>query len=560
MRMMTMIVLAISAGCATAPNAQPFNSSSISPEAQGYNHYLSGVLYQRNGQFDEAAEEFRKASDLLPDSMLLSVRLVQFYIDAQDYENAEVMCRRVLERAPEDASLWIILATLCQHLGKHEEAAEALAKAESLAPESPEDFEGLLRVAEMANDRIMTIDVLKKLAEMNPTSPQVQLRLGMTLARINNGKDAQAALEKALELDPSMVQARSILGIVYLEDDKNEAAAEQFRVYLDKMPEDDGTREFLAGALGRMGQYSDALKEVTTIIERGQPEPIQYLELIYLRIRAGQAQDATSVMPPNETPILGTLFRAIARKAAGEPYEPLLKTLDDVEGDLESECTNYLNGLLYLFGNEDAGAYMVDTLSSMRGESIESRALDMIHARTLISMERDSEAAEVLETSLKRHQDDRLIHYYLGTVYETLDRFRDADRHLRRCLELDPTDAETMNNLGYMYAEEGVKLDEAERLLKKALELSPENGYYLDSLGWVYFKKGDADLAIEHIRRAILVMERDDAILRDHLGDAYLLKGETGKAIGEWERARRLDPTLEGVQEKIDAQQKPANI
>jgi tetratricopeptide (TPR) repeat protein len=558
--MMTMIVLVISAGCATAPNAQQFNNSGVSREAQGYNHYLSGVLYQRNGQFDKAAEEFRKASDLLPDSMLLSIRLVQFYIDVQDYENAEVMCRRVLERVPDDASLWIILATLYQQLDRHEDAADALAKAESLAPESLEDFEGLLRVAEMANDRIMTIDVLKKLAEMNPTSPQVQLRLGMTLARINNGKDAQAALEKALELDPSMVQARSILGIVYLEDDKNATAAEQFRVYLDKMPEDDGTREFLAGALSRMGQYADALKEVTTIIEQGQPEPIQYLEQIYLNIRADRAKDAVVVVPANETPILGTLFRAMARRAAGEPYQPLLESLDDVEGDLDIECSEYLNGLLYLFGNEDAGAYMDDTLSSMRGEPIASRALDMIHARALMSMEHDAEAAEILEASLKNHEDDRLIHFYLGTVYETLDRFRDADRHLRRCLELDPSDAETMNNLGYMYAEEGVKLDEAERLLKKALELSPENGYYLDSLGWVYFKKGDADLAIEHIRRAILAMDRDDAILRDHLGDAYLLKGETGKAIGEWERARRLDPALEGVQEKIDAQRKPANI
>ncbi|GMV94982.1 MAG: hypothetical protein AMXMBFR82_47600 [Candidatus Hydrogenedentota bacterium] len=560
MRIMTLIVLVLSAGCATAPNAEQFNSNGASREAQGYNHYLSGVLYQRNGQFEEAAEEFRKASDLLPDSTLLSIRLVQFYIDVQDYENAEVMCRRVLERVPDDASLWIILATLCQQLGKHEEAAEAQAKAEALAPQSPEDFEGLLRVAEMANDRITTIDLLKRLTEMNPDSPQLHMRLGMSLARINNGEAAQAALEKALELDPSLVQARSILGIVYLEDNQDEAAAEQFRLYLDKMPEDDGSREFLAGALGRMGQYAEALQHVTTIINEGEPQPIQYLEQIYLNIRANQAEAAMAVVPNNETPILGTLFRALARKAAGEPYQPLLDTLDQVEGDLEYECTEYLNGLLYLFGNEDAGEYVVDQLASMRDGEVQSRALHMIHARALMSMERDAEAAEVLESSLKHFEDDRLIHFYLGTVYEALDRFRDADKHLRRCLELDPMDAETMNNLGYMYAEQGVKLDEAEKLLKKALELSPENGYYLDSLGWVYYRKGKADLAIEYIRRAIQAMERDDAILRDHLGDAYMLKGEKEKAIGEWERARRLDPELEGVQEKIDAQRKPIDI
>jgi tetratricopeptide (TPR) repeat protein len=267
-----------------------------------------------------------------------------------------------------------------------------------------------------------------------------------------------------------------------------------------------------------------------------------------------------AVVPANDTPILGTVFRAIARKAAGEPYRPLLESLDEVEGDLDFECSEYLNGILYLFGKDNAGVFLVDAFTSMRGEYPQSRSLDLIQARALMSMERDAEAAEILEATLTRSDDAKLIHFYLGTVYESLERYRESDRHLRRCLELDPSDAETMNNLGYMYAEQGIKLDEAERLLKKALELSPENGFYLDSLGWIYYKKGKADLAIEYIRRAILAMERDDAILRDHLGDAYLLNGETGKAVREWERARRLDPELEGVQEKIDAQRKTIEI
>jgi tetratricopeptide (TPR) repeat protein len=560
MRLMTMIVMILSAGCATAPNAQQFNSNGMSDEARAYNHYLAGVLYQRNGKSEEAAEEYRKASDLLPESTLLNVRLVQFYIDMQDFENAEIMCRRVLERVPNDASLWIILAQLHQQQDKHEQAAEALEKAMSLKPESLEDFEGLLRVGELSNDRITTIDVLNQLTELIPDSSGLYLQLGMTLARINNGTDAQAALEKALELDPALVQARSLLGIVYLEDDKNEAAIEQLRLYLDKMPEEDRSREFLAGALARTGAYEDAVSEIATIVEQGHPEPVQYLEQIYLLVRAGRTADALAVVPANDTPILGTVFRAIARKAAGEPYRPLLESLDEVEGDLDFECSEYLNGILYLFGKDNAGVFLVDAFTSMRGEYPQSRSLDLIQARALMSMERDAEAAEILEATLTRSDDAKLIHFYLGTVYESLERYRESDRHLRRCLELDPSDAETMNNLGYMYAEQGIKLDEAERLLKKALELSPENGFYLDSLGWIYYKKGKADLAIEYIRRAILAMERDDAILRDHLGDAYLLNGETGKAVREWERARRLDPELEGVQEKIDAQRKTIEI
>ena len=68
----------------------------------------------------------------------------------------------------------------------------------------------------------------------------------------------------------------------------------------------------------------------------------------------------------------------------------------------------------------------------------------------------------------------------------------------------------------------------------------------------MYYRRGNADKAIEYIRRAIVAMDHDDAILRDHLGDAYLMKGDKKRAVSEWRRARRLDPKLDGVQEKID--------
>ena len=87
--------------------------------------------------------------------------------------------------------------------------------------------------------------------------------------------------------------------------------------------------------------------------------------------------------------------------------------------------------------------------------------------------------------------------------------------------------------------------------MNKALEIDPENGFYLDSLGWVFYRKGDAAKAIEYIKRAILAMDTDDVELRDHLGDAYLLQGDVEKALAEWERARRLDPSMEGIEEKL---------
>ena len=111
---------------------------------------------------------------------------------------------------------------------------------------------------------------------------------------------------------------------------------------------------------------------------------------------------------------------------------------------------------------------------------------------------------------------------------------------------------DVINFLGYYIADKNMKLDEAEDLVERALELDPENGYYLDSLGWVYYRQGNGEDAVDYIERALLNMPSDDAILRDHLGDAYLMVGDSDRAVQQWRRARRLDPELEGVVEKIN--------
>jgi len=60
---------------------------------------------------------------------------------------------------------------------------------------------------------------------------------------------------------------------------------------------------------------------------------------------------------------------------------------------------------------------------------------------------------------------------------------------MKKVLEIDPDNAETLNFIGYSYAERGINLDEAESMLLRAIELKPGNGYFIDSLGWLYFKK-----------------------------------------------------------------------
>jgi tetratricopeptide (TPR) repeat protein len=96
----------------------------------------------------------------------------------------------------------------------------------------------------------------------------------------------------------------------------------------------------------------------------------------------------------------------------------------------------------------------------------------------------------------------------------------------------------TLNYLGYMLADRGVKLDEALTLIKKAVDLDPTNGAYLDSLGWAYFKLGKYDQAEDNLNKASRSQHMGaDPTVQDHLGDLYQKTGRLKLAAAHWERA-----------------------
>ena len=119
-----------------------------------------------------------------------------------------------------------------------------------------------------------------------------------------------------------------------------------------------------------------------------------------------------------------------------------------------------------------------------------------------------------------------------------LDDLKRAEVYLRKAIELSSEDAlpDVYNALGYLYAEQGIKLDEAARLVRQALKSSPASGAYLDSLGLIYFKQGKLDAAIENLELARRYLPDTPEILL-HLADAYLQKGLKEKALQTLEQA-----------------------
>lgn len=155
---------------------------------------------------------------------------------------------------------------------------------------------------------------------------------------------------------------------------------------------------------------------------------------------------------------------------------------------------------------------------------------------------------------LSMDPDNALVRFYMGANLERQGKTEEAILELKKAIELNPKNYEALNYLGYLYAEQGINLDESIKLIKRALEMSPDSNYIVDSLGWAYFKEGKLDEALKELKRAVelsLGRNKDDAVIRDHLGDAYFKKGMVKEATRQWKKSLELNPQNDKVREKL---------
>jgi tetratricopeptide (TPR) repeat protein len=139
---------------------------------------------------------------------------------------------------------------------------------------------------------------------------------------------------------------------------------------------------------------------------------------------------------------------------------------------------------------------------------------------------------------------DWRLYFARGALRERTGRWEEAERDLKRALELSPDQPDVANYLAYTWVEMGVNTQQALDMLRRAVAQRPRSGAIVDSLGWALFKLGRYDEALGYLERAIALSPGDFEI-NDHLGDLYWRLGREREARFQWARALTLDPSDE---------------
>ncbi|WP_321470018.1 tetratricopeptide repeat protein [uncultured Paludibaculum sp.] len=111
-------------------------------------------------------------------------------------------------------------------------------------------------------------------------------------------------------------------------------------------------------------------------------------------------------------------------------------------------------------------------------------------------------------------------------------------------VKVDPDNPVALNNLAFMYAEDGRDLDQALTYAQRAKSKLPNNEDVADTLAWIYIKKQLNDNAIT-ILKDLTNKQPKNPTYHHHLGMAQLQKGNKAAAKQSLQTALSLKPAKE---------------
>ena len=110
--------------------------------------------------------------------------------------------------------------------------------------------------------------------------------------RIGRLKDAEALLRRAVELAPGFIAARSNLATVLYRQNRSAEAVEELDAILAIEPDHIGNANLKAAALGRIGDYDEALSLYKQVLERISDQPKIWMSYGHVLKTVGQQQES----------------------------------------------------------------------------------------------------------------------------------------------------------------------------------------------------------------------------------------------------------------------------
>jgi tetratricopeptide (TPR) repeat protein len=552
------------------------------------------ILYAAAERKAEAADRFEVLLDALtnPEKYKLDAkaraqlqgnpassyeRMGQIFLDVKKTDLALVAFRKAAEskKGPAAGNLSYNIAQVYLQAGQPDKALEELQKYIDSQRQSKQRaaYDLLAEILEKLGQPQELIPRLEEAAGKDPRNSTLQYFLAEQYALANRLEEAEKLYKTTLE---SAAEAQGYVGLagVYRRRGRPEELIDTLAKGFSEAGDLKGMTKELKAILGDEKLLS-ALMEVGVKRLDEQPPSLDFNSGYVL---ANLAADG------KRTDIAQRLYRqllVLRKERAALVYEELGSHLVEVRKYAEA-------AKVYQEAVDDAGVldarpnflYMLTYALELSGDT--KRALEAIAAAQQLIPNNPLLKSQEAWVYYHSHQYDEAVkrfeklivdfpqpqvqqiirraQYSLSNIYVLQGDTKKGMAILETIYKENPNDISVNNDLGYLYADTGINLEQAEGMIKKALATEPENAAYLDSMGWVLFKLGKYEESLPFLEKAVKISTgTGDETLYDHLGDVYDRLQQPAKAVEAWKKSLELareaaypdKKLIERVEEKL---------
>jgi tetratricopeptide (TPR) repeat protein len=521
-------------------------------------YILQAEMALQRDDYLMAAEEYGKAAELSddPDVARQAVLVGMAYgFDREALAAAKRWYK--LDKKSKDARY--LLALLSFRVGDLKTARRQFSDLIKNGDEPPGDvLVALIRDLSEKGDPEDADQLMRSLARPYPNSSQAQYAVAAMALRAGDNEFALKSASRAIELNPDSLESRLLYSRALLASGETDAAIEYTaRIIGDDPDPDPDARMELAIMYMLVEREDDALSQVNQVLleQPGRMDALRLMAIINFHKGFLDAawDDFHDLLASGQYRMDALYYLGRISDYRGE-HDRAIRFYSEVRQGSNALPSQQRAAALLIREKDDLSGAMQQLDEFAKASPTNAVAVLVVKAQLLASVEEYEDSLKLYDKALSFKPDNEGaalsradVLLQMGRLDEALDAFGAAAKRW-------PKSAMALNAYGYTLADRTDRYREAEKLIRKALRYDPDSPAIIDSLGWVLFKLGDYDEALTELERAYEGMP--DPEVAAHIVETLVALDRQDEALERLRAAEEKTPDsklLKNVRERLFA-------
>lgn len=433
-------------------------------------HANLGAVYQKEGNYDAAMAEYKKAEAINPTNETTRLNMGTLYQILKNYDGAIAAYNSIIALYPNHVNAHIYKAQCLKELGQNEEAIKEYKMAMSYDPGNNEAKTQLFELLKNTMPADQVLSYLYQNVQSQPMNPSNYYDFAYELHKAGKLDDAIVYYNQTIKLDPKNIDSYVNLSQVYRQKGDLDQARKTIQNAKAIFPDNADIKKQYDSIIAE--QSSNIYTEATKLFEQ-----TKYQDAIFAY---------TKIQPPTTESLLGIAasYQALENfRSAAEYYKKALAkdpTNPDIMYYLGAAYVNlddYTNGKLYLdkaVAIDKANTKAKDLLKFIADQQ-NTKLLDQ--AISYYDTKKYAESLKVLNTIIIKDMRNGNAYYYRGMVYDAQAKYNLAIIDYQNALKYNKELTLAYYSVAIDYDSLG-KFKEAVMNYKKYLAAKPEENEY----------------------------------------------------------------------------------